>query len=111
MLFASFKMFIIFVQYFMENKKEIGLKDFMSNGWNHVNLLTFTKSFDEKQHLAKRNVIKEILNQDFNHSSANETEKYNIEDIEAVRINKLLYTEKTKIIINGNLLYVYLYNF
>jgi len=95
----------------MENKKEIGLKDFMSNGWNHVNLLTFTKSFDEKQHLAKRNVIKEILNQDFNHSSANETEKYNIEDIEAVRINKLLYTEKTKIIINGNLLYVYLYNF
>ncbi|XP_003242619.1 glucosidase 2 subunit beta isoform X1 [Acyrthosiphon pisum] len=88
------------INYFMENKKEIDLKHFMSNGWNRVNLLIFTKSFDEKQHLAKRNVKKEILNQDFNHSSDNETEKYNIEHVEAVRINKLLYTEKTKIIIN-----------
>lgn len=87
----------------MENKKEFDLKDFMSNGWNRVNLLIFTKSFDKKQHLAKRNVKKEILNQDFNH---NETEKYNIEDIEAVRINTLLYTEKTKIIINGNFKFI-----
>lgn len=90
----------------MENKKEFDLKDFLSNGWNRVNLLIFTKSFDEKQHLVK-NVKKEILNQDFNHNSNNEIEKYNIEDIEAVRINKLLYTEKTKIIIDGNLLYLY----
>lgn len=88
------------INYFMENKKEFDLKDFMANGWNRVNLLIFTKSFDEKQHLAKRKIKKEILNQDFNHSSDNETEKYNIEDIEAIRINKLLYTEKTKIIIN-----------
>lgn len=91
----------------MENKKEFDLKDFISSGWNRVNLLIFTKSLDEKQHLPKKNVEKEILNQDFNHNSENETEKYNIEDIEAIKINKLLYTEKTKIIINGNLLYLY----
>lgn len=83
----------------MENKKEFDLKDFMSNGWNRVNLLIFTKSFDDKPHLA----IKEVLNQDFNHNYDNENEKYNVEDIEALRINKLLYSEKTKIIINGNL--------
>jgi len=71
----------------MDSKKEFDLKDFMSNGWNRINLLIITKSFDEKQHLAKKNVKKEILNQDFNHSSENETEKYNIEDIEALRIN------------------------
>lgn len=88
----------------MENRKEFDLRDFMSNGWNRVSLLIFSNSFEEKQHLAKINVKKEILNQDFNHNSKSETEKYNIEDIEAVRINKLLYTEKTKIIINGNLL-------
>lgn len=91
----------------MENKKEFNLKDFISNGWNRVNLLIFTKSFDEKQHLNKKNIKKEFLNQDFNYNSENETEIYNIEDIEAVRINKLLYTEKTKIIIDGNLLYLY----
>lgn len=91
----------------MENKKELDLKDFVSNGWNRVNLLIFTKSFDEKQHLTKKNVKKEILNQDFNRNSENETEKYNIEDIEAIKINELLYTEKTKILIDGNLLYLY----
>ncbi|KAL5243101.1 hypothetical protein ACI65C_010511 [Semiaphis heraclei] len=84
----------------MENKKELDLKDFVSNGWNRVNLLIFTKSFDEKQHLTKKNVKKEILNQDFNRNSENETEKYNIEDIEAIKINELLYTEKTKILID-----------
>ncbi|CAH1721130.1 unnamed protein product [Aphis gossypii] len=88
------------VNYFMENKKEFDLKDFLSNGWNRVNLLIFTKSFDEKQHLDKKNIKKEFLNQDFNYNSVNETEIYNIEDIEAVRLNKLLYTEKTKIIID-----------
>ncbi|XP_026820102.1 glucosidase 2 subunit beta-like [Rhopalosiphum maidis] len=88
------------INYFMENKKEFEVKDFMSNGWNRVSLLIFIKSFDEKQHLDKKNTKKEFLNQDFNYNSENETEKYNIEDIEAVRINKLLYTEKTKIIIN-----------
>jgi len=91
----------------MENKKEFDIKDFMSNGWNRVSLLIFTKSFDEKQHLDKKYTKKEFLNQDFNYNSENETEKYNIEDIEAVRINKLLYTEKTKIIIDGNLFYLY----
>jgi len=88
----------------MENKKELDLKDFVSNGWNRLNLLIFTKSFDEKQHLTKKNVKKEILNQDSNRISKNGTEKYNIE---VVKINELLYTEKTKIIIDGNLLYLY----
>ncbi|XP_025192707.1 glucosidase 2 subunit beta-like, partial [Melanaphis sacchari] len=88
------------VNYFMENKKEFDIKDFMSNGWNRLSLLIFTKSFDEKQHVDKKNVKKEFLNQDFNYKSENEIEKYNIEDIEAVRINILLYTEKTKIIID-----------
>lgn len=91
----------------MENKKELDLKDFVSNGWNRVNLLIFTKSFDKKQHLTKKNVKKEILNQDFNRNSENETEKYIIEVIEAIKMNELLYTEKTKIIIDGNLLYLY----
>jgi len=91
----------------MENKKELDLKDFVSNGWNRVNLLIFTKSIDEKQHITEENVKRETLNQDFNRNSNNEPEKYNIKDIEAVKINELLYNEKTKIIIDGNLLYLY----
>jgi len=81
----------------MENKNEFDLKEFMSNFWNRLIVLICTKSFDKKPHLAK----KEVLNQDFNHNSDNETEKYNIEDIEAVKTNKFICTEKTKIIIYG----------
>lgn len=73
----------------MEGKKIMDIKDFISNGWKRVKLLTFTK-------LNSLNHPERNLNQDNN----------NIDD-EVLRIIQLLYTEKTKIIIDGNLFYMY----
>lgn len=73
----------------MEGKKIMDIKDFISNGWKRVKLLTFTK-------LNNLNHPERNLNQDNN----------NIDD-EVLRIIQLLYTEKTKIIIDGNLFYMY----
>lgn len=75
----------------MEGKTMMDIKDFISNGWKRVKLLTFTKSNN--------------LNKDINF--INKNEEYTIED-KVFRINKLLYTEKTKIIIDGNLLHLYI---
>lgn len=87
----------------MKNKKELNLKDFMTNSWIRVKLLILTKLLDVK-YPAKIN-IEEGLNQD-NYNFNNKTGKYKLlKDIEIAKINDLLYTEKTKIIINGNLFY------
>lgn len=92
----------------MENKKELDLKDFMTNSWIRVKLLILTKLLDVK-YPAKINIIEEGLDQDNNYNANNETGKYKyklLKDIEFAKINDLLYTEKTQIIINGNLLYL-----
>lgn len=82
----------------MEGKKVLNLNDFLSNGWKRLRQLSFKTSIEVKHHPAIFNVKNENLNQEY---LTNETEKFNVE---AVRINELLFTEKTKIIIHGNLL-------
>lgn len=83
----------------MEDKKELNKKDFMSNGWNRVKLLIFTKSIGINNYPIKVNSI-EKNNDD---TVYKKTRNYNLEDIKSVQINEFFYSEKTKIIINGNL--------
>lgn len=87
------------MQYFMEDKKELNINDFMSIGWNHVKLLIYTKSIGIKNHPLIVNSKEQ--NSDDNVNEKNK--KYNLNDIESVRINEFFYSEKTRIIINGNL--------
>lgn len=89
----------------MEDKKELDLNDFISDGWNRVNLLVFTQS---KLSRTKANVKTKDLNQVNIYHNANNETKHNINnDVEAGITNELLYTKKTKLIINGNLLYLH----
>lgn len=77
----------------------------MANSWIRVKLLILTKLLDVK-YPAKLNIIEEGQNQDNN--SNNKTRKSKLlKDIEIAKINDLLYTETTKILINGNLLCLY----
>lgn len=85
----------------MENKKELDLNDFISNGWNRVNLLIFTQS--KLSPSKTTNVKTKNLNQDNIYHNVNNKTKHNIIDVEAVITNELLYTKETQLIINGNL--------
>ncbi|VVC40513.1 Mannose-6-phosphate receptor binding domain,Low-density lipoprotein (LDL) receptor class A repeat,EF-Hand [Cinara cedri] len=88
------------INYFMENKKEMDLKDFMTNSWSRVKLLILAKLRDVK-YPAKINILEEGLNKYNNYNVNNETGKHKLlKDIEMAKINDLLYTEKTKILIN-----------
>lgn len=47
----------------MENKKELDLKDFMSNGWNRVKPLIFTRYIAIEHNPDKINIKQKDLNQ------------------------------------------------
>lgn len=83
----------------MDGKNKLNIKDFMSIGWNRVKLLMFTKSINLKNYTI-RVTSKE---KDSDHNVNKKTRKYNFEDIESEKINEFLYSEKTKLIINGNM--------
>lgn len=87
----------------MEGKKDLNLNDFMSNGWKYLKLLSLKSSIEINHQPVILNK-KENLIQDDEYHINNETEKYEKYNVEAVKINELLFTEKTKIIIHGNLL-------
>lgn len=79
----------------MMNKREMDLKDFMAYGWNYIKLLLYAKSTGAQYNPIKINVSTDEQNQDA---------KYNNKVMDTDEINKLLYSEKTNNIINGNLL-------
>lgn len=87
----------------MEGKKVFDLNDLMSNGWKRLKLLSIKTSKEIKHYPSILKVKKENLMQDNEYHLNNETEEYNVETI---KIKELLYTEKTKIIIHGNLLLI-----
>lgn len=89
----------------MVNKKELDLKDFMAHGWDYIKLLLYAKPTDARYIPTKINVNMDEQNQDNNQFNLNdENAKYNNKVMDPEQINKLLYSEKTNNIINGNLL-------
>jgi hypothetical protein len=87
----------------MKGKKIFDLNDFMSNGWKCLKLLRYKTPKEIKHHPSILKVKKDNLIQDNKYHINNETEEYNVE---TVNVKELLFTEKTKIIIHGNLLLI-----
>lgn len=88
----------------MANKRELDLQDFMTYGWNYIKFLLHTNPINAQYNPTKINVNTNEQNQDNNlYNSNDENAKYN-NVMNTDEINKLLYSEKTMNIINGNLL-------
>lgn len=76
------------LQHIMMNKTELDFKDFISSGWNRVKLLIYSKYVGAKYPVKINDNVK-----DPNHKV--------VDYDESILINELLYSEKTKTIING----------
>lgn len=80
----------------MMNRKELDFKDFTFSGWNYVKLLIYPK------YPVKIDIIKKYQNQKNNHLNINnELRQYDDGINESIKLNELLYSEETKILVNG----------
>lgn len=90
-------------QYFMENKKEISLEDFMSVSWNRLKQLIFAQSttVKETEHDVEEESDKQV--DDGEDEDESESVEDEIKYSETEEPDESQYDEETKLIVEGKL--------
>lgn len=94
-------------QYFMENKKEISLEEFMSDGWSRLKQLIFAQSINNKEteHTTDDDE-NERQTEDGEDQDDNEDESESVDEevkyAEPEELDESQYDEETKLIVEGN---------
>lgn len=94
-----------YFQYFMENKKEISLEDFMASSWSRLKQLIFAQSVNvkETEHLTEEEHDKQVEEIDDQEENEDETETVDdeVKYTETEELDESQYDAETKLIVEG----------
>lgn len=94
-----------YFQYFMENKKEITLEDFVLNGWIRLKQLMLVENMDVKDTELPVDVDNDRQVEETEDQDENEDDSDHVEDdvkyTESEDFDESQYDEETKLIIEG----------
>lgn len=94
-----------YFQYFMENKKEISLEDFMLNGWSRLKKLIFAENVDVKETEHPADNVDNDKQLEEGDLDENEDESESVDDevkyTESDELDESQYDEETKLIVEG----------
>lgn len=101
----NIQIFINYFQYFMENKKEISLEDFVLNGWIRLKQLMLVENMDVKDTELPVDVDNDRQGEETEDQDENEDDSDHVEDdvkyTESEEFDESQYDEETKLIIEG----------